>query len=257
MKNSARVCCVAVTVVSIVAASVAPGAVQQDGDSAAPKLALELRFDGGLTYYDMPTLRRSYTSGPLRLAASSSASPLAIGYMWDSKIEGAGVRVNLALKFGAAGQPYTEKQVASYLLQLNRPVYIRELAENGFDGCWVRLIRMNPEKTPPPSFRNSSAKSVEIVGIERRKGWAFPDFLVSVKNVSDKTIIALSVRKDRSDSPLSYTANGATPLIAPGATWGWWETEYQNLRGRDTAEGFVIDGVKEIEIKTATFYDGS
>ena len=171
-------------------------------------------------------------------------------------IEGEGVRIDVSVlraKFHDA-----ENMVATYCARAGEQITVTPLQSYGVQPFEIKVIRVAPSSSNSPLIINQT-RSVEVVGIEPLIA-TFPRFKLTLHNLADKNIAALSVQIrsagktemsglpfGRDGEPL-IKAREFGQLVQPLAT-----------RAQPTPAGYTpsLPPAQEIVITSLVFEDGS
>jgi hypothetical protein len=174
-----------------------------------------------------------------------------------SRLEGDAVRVEVSVYLGV--QLFEKEQrVAAYRVRENEKISVEGLSRFGVEPFEIRVVRVNPLATSPPSIVNKT-EAIEVVGVKVNET-TFPSYMVTLRNISGKNVDALGVnvfadgRQNGSSMPFGKRGEY---LIAAGATQDIFVLGAKVAR--TTPEGYLPDSPshQEIFIHTAVFDDGS
>lgn len=174
-----------------------------------------------------------------------------------AKMEGPAVRVEVSVH---QGKKLFEKQdmIGSYLLKENEKLTVYDMTAYGLEPFEVVVIRVEPKSASVPAV-TSNVRSIEVKSVEA-VAYTFPLFNLTLRNTSDKTVVALFmellVDGRLRVSAMPHSKKGE-PLIAAGGTY-----EYKRTLSTDTREaggGYVPETSpnQSLFIKAAVFDDGT
>ena len=143
-----------------------------------------------------------------------------------------------------------------YYVHLDEKIVISEVAQYGFKPFTVRLRATEikqpiliPPRSDLPEVENS-LKSITVVGVE--KGEAMDEYLLSLRNIGMKNIIALEVSMPSGGIREEQTLLNKS-LIPTGAIYNM--TFSAQTAGRTTDEGFIPDSVQPKCVINAVLFD--
>jgi hypothetical protein len=168
------------------------------------------------------------------------------------------VRVVVSLLSGEKG-PENKRQIAEYVLRETENITVEELRQFGIHPFEIKLIRLPPTLGPVPRVVFKEIQSLLLVKAVANDS-TLPSFQISLRNQSDKDVMALAVNVTRSANremtSLPRGVDGKS-LIEAGRV-----LELQiaaPLRGRETIGGYepLTSANQRIEITTVVFADGT
>lgn len=174
-----------------------------------------------------------------------------------SRVEGEAVRIRVTV-FTGARYFENEEPVGSYLVGLNDSMTVAELANFGVVPFKIKVVRVAPVATDLPRVVNNTS-SIAVVHLSPNAS-TLPSFTLSLRNQSNKSVIALRVyvnaenRVRRVSLPRGTEGN---PLIAPGADY---KLNVLAASSAEAAPGGYVPGSptgQEIRIAAVVFEDWS
>lgn len=168
------------------------------------------------------------------------------------------VRVVVSLLSGEKG-PENKRQIAEYVLRETEKITVEELRQFGIHPFEIKLIRLPPTLGPVPSVVFKDIQSLLLVKAVANDS-TLPSFQVSIRNQSDKDVMALAINVTRSaNREMTSMPRGVEgkPLIEAGRVH---ELKIAApLRGRETIGGYepLTSANQRIEITTVVFADGT
>jgi hypothetical protein len=173
-------------------------------------------------------------------------------------MEGAAVRLVVSVH---VGRKHFERQdtVGSYLLQENERLVVYDMTAFGLEPFEVTVVRVEAKGALLLPAVTSNAPSVQVKNIEAVDS-TFPMFKLTLKNISEKNVIALYVEtfaQGRLRSSGMPRNRDGEPLIRGGTTYEF--KRELNKDARPSGGGFAPEPApnQAVLIKTAIFDDGT
>jgi hypothetical protein len=216
----------------------------KDGKSShSPMFGQELRGNTGFTLSPWNIIKRANKD-------SEQVSMVLVAAAFD----GGAWRIKVSVR---KGEFYDkgEQEVATYSVRENEKATVKEMEQFGVEPFDVSVVRVNQAAANQPEIRNKT-KSIEVMRVEAT---TVPSpYRLSLRNLSDKPVLALEVNSYSGDQMLFLTWPQGTwdsPLIEPGGACEVGMTSQG--RGEATTYGYVPEQSTSIEINTVVFEDGS
>src|SRR5688572_14549326 len=235
----------------------------QETASQPTRLALEVNYFPGRPPGYQAVQRRAegswvWYSRFARVDAPNAPRNATFAVHLHSYLEQDTVRVVVSLLSGEKG-PENKRQIAEYVLRETEKITVEELRQFGIQPFEIKLIRLAPTLGPVPSVVFKEIQSLLLVKAIANDS-TLPSFQISLRNQSDKDVMALAVNVTRSaDREMTSMPRGVegSPLIEAGRV-----KELQiaaPLRGRETIGGYepFTSANQRIEITTVIFADGT
>jgi hypothetical protein len=237
-------------------------AAQTPPQPRATGLALEIAYpDKPPQYIPVPVRTTSLHPGPISWQPSAGAArPPDVMVACD--LQEQGVRVEVFAFAGNFSQSRT-LPLGTFWLRENERAVVQAAARVGRTPFQIAVVRVKPFALETPSVKNRTT-SLEVVRVEPLDT-TFPSYKLTLRNKSEKSVIAISASLLKDQSP--YSGFGSQdrrrrPLIKPG---GLFELEAntsmsgseRESNGRMTAEGLVPTNLSNLVIKAAVFDDGT
>ncbi len=193
-----------------------------------------------------------------RIDAANTPRNATFAVHLHSYLEQDKVRVVVSLLSGEKG-PENKRQIAEYVLRETEKITVEELRKFGIHPFEIKLIRLAPTLGPVPRVVFKEIQSLLLVKALANDS-TLPSFQISLRNQSDKDVMALAVNVTRSaNREMTSMPRGVegSPLIEAGRV-----KELQiaaPLRGRETIGGYepFTSANQRIEITTVVFADGT
>jgi hypothetical protein len=171
-------------------------------------------------------------------------------------VEGDAVRVKVSVMFGEYHDK--EKAVADYLVHVDEKLTTPELAGFGVTPLSVMLVKTTkPLLAALPSINNKTT-SVETIRLEQAYTTTFPSFVVTLKNLAPKSVLAIHIDTATTNNHHFLTTLGKPlggALIPPGGLYDFHAST--PTAGDMTEGGFSPDSPSTVTIDTVIFDDGS
>lgn len=234
----------------------ASAAQQNQVESELPKLALEIySFDASPNYQQVGEWAWSSQFRRVESWQPPAGSTPVKAVKVASKIKKGFVQITISVFLGVRFHD-REETVATYRVRENETIIANELKQYGVQPLTIKVVNVISAVARQPSVTNKT-NSIAVAGI-KTGGTIFPSFMLTLRNISDKSVRALKVQvvtaggEKFSIQPRSLDE---TPLIEPGAFYDARELHAEG--GRLTAEGLLPDAPQNITIATALFTDGT
>ena len=235
----------------------------QETDSQPTRLALEVNYYPGSPPGYQAIQRWAegswvWYSRFARIDAPNTPRNATFAVHLHSYLEQDTVRVVVSLLSGEKG-PENKQRIAEYVLRETEKITVEELRQFGIHPFEIKLIRLPPTLGPVPRVVFKEIQSLLLVKAVANDT-TLPSFKVSIRNQSDKDVMALAVNVTRSaNREMTSLPRGVDgqPLIEAGTV-----RELQiaaPLRGRETIGGYepLTSANQRIEITTVIFADGT
>jgi hypothetical protein len=148
-----------------------------------------------------------------------------------------------------------EEPVATYHIREGETIKTDEVTRFGIRSFAIRVINVLPSLPSLPTVTNRTT-SIAVVNVEQGKT-PFPSFTLSLRNISNKSILNLNINIISADGGrmrLQPHNLDDSPLIEPGDTY---RTGINVEGGRLTADGLLPDSPRTFIIRAALFTDGT
>ncbi len=151
-----------------------------------------------------------------------------------------------------------EEMVGTVSLRENEVMSVDSLRDFGVEPFRIKLVRVAPQASEVPSVVNKS-RLLEVVGIEPLVA-TFPRYKLTLHNLSDKNIVALSllVMRDGKLAGSGMPHGERGEALVKANSFGEWNQRLAT-RAETTAAGFTpaTSGSQQIVIASVMFEDGT
>jgi hypothetical protein len=235
----------------------------QETASQPTRLALEVNYYPGRTPGYQAVKRSAegswaWYSRFARIEAPNTPRNATFAVHVQSYLEQDTVRVVISLLSGEKG-PESKRQIAEYVIRETEKITVEELRQFGIHPFEIKLVRLAPNLGPVPRVVLKEIQSLLVVKALANDS-TLPSFQISLRNQSDKDVMALAVNvtasTNREMTSLPRGVEGK-PIIEAGKVHEMQITA--PLRGRETIAGYEPFTIasQRIEITTVVFADGT
>ncbi|HEU4933053.1 MAG TPA: hypothetical protein VFT48_13315 [Pyrinomonadaceae bacterium] len=213
---------------SLVTAQQQKPALQPSSTRKAPEAPTELLLE--VNYNPAIPPAYSTVNGPevkpkwiwvtkfIRIPDIKTAGPPIRAVKLESQFNGETADVRVTLLRGEKGFDQ-EDLVGIYHLGVGEERTIKDLRAHGVDPFRITLLNPAPPLPPPPTFENLT-QTIDVASV-RSENVPKPAYVVTFRNASDKSLLALrtDVKRDGKYVLASlYHAEDGKPIIEPGGT---------------------------------------
>jgi hypothetical protein len=225
-------------------------------------LALEIAYpDKPPQYIPVPARTTSLHPSPIPWQSSGwGMRPPDVTVACDLHEQGVGVEV-----FASANNfpEFRTLPLATLWMRENERAVVQAAARVGRTPFQIAVVRVRPFALETLSVNNRTA-SLEVVQVEPRET-TFPSYKLTLRNKSDKSVIAISVSQMKYQSTISgfwSQVSQRHSLIKPGGMFVFGvetnpPSSERESNGQMTVEGLVPTNLSNLEIEAAVFDDGS
>jgi hypothetical protein len=208
-------------VACLACALVAPVTAQVRDENAPPEYVIEFNRGGGCDFalIRSPDYRGGvYITVPRHTTAAEEAETerVVLGYEVRAQQAEDGWNVTLSVQWVRLTKS-GKKQIATYKLQTNEQVEIGELKPYGVAPFRIRVVKVISQPARRPQVINNT----QSIAVQKLEVSALPNpYRLTLKNVSDKNVMAVEVSTYAGDRKLTYKTPGDMqwqPFIALGS----------------------------------------